>query len=63
MGGKQYVLAGSNGGGMAQIFLCARGVARMIVEGVPYEDTGLPMPFKTTEERLARDVEISRASM
>ncbi|OQN97528.1 hypothetical protein B0A48_16681 [Cryoendolithus antarcticus] len=50
--GKQYVLAGYNGGGMAMIFLCAEGVAEMIVNGKPYEDTGLPMMMKSTAGRL-----------
>lgn len=50
--GSQYILAGFNGGGNALIFLSAKGLARMIVEGIPYEKTGLPRLFKTTKERL-----------
>ncbi|KAK6412043.1 hypothetical protein LTR95_018022 [Oleoguttula sp. CCFEE 5521] len=50
--GKQYVLAGYNGGGMAMIFLCAEGVAEMIVNAKLFEDTGLPMMMKSTAGRL-----------
>nr|OQO27275.1 hypothetical protein B0A51_04911 [Rachicladosporium sp. CCFEE 5018] len=50
--GRQYVLAGYNGGGMAMIFLCAEGVAEMIVNGKSYEDTGLPMMMKSTAKRM-----------
>lgn len=49
--GQQYVLAGFNGGGMSMIFLCAQGVAKMI-DGTPYEQSGLPRLFKTSVERL-----------
>lgn len=50
---NQYILAGYNGGGMAMIFLAARGVARMVMEGVGFEETGVPWFFETTPERLA----------
>lgn len=50
--GSQYILAGFNGGGNALIFLCAKGLARMMLEGIPYEETGLPRLFKTSRERL-----------
>lgn len=48
----QVMIAGFNGHGMPQVFLSAEGVARMIVEGTAYEETGLPQLFKTTSERL-----------
>ena len=50
--GSQYILAGYNGGGMAMIFLCARGLAKMINDGTAFEETGLPRLFKTCDERL-----------
>ena len=50
--GRHYVLAGFNGGGMAMIFLCAKGIAQMISKEEVYETTALPMMFKTTRERL-----------
>lgn len=49
---EQMVIAGFNGHGMPQIFLSARGVARMVVEGTPYGETGLPRLFQTTPARL-----------
>jgi glycine/D-amino acid oxidase-like deaminating enzyme len=50
--GSQYVIAGFNGGGNAMIFLCAKGLAKMVLKGIPFEKSGLPMFFKTTTERL-----------
>ncbi|OJJ82338.1 NAD(P)/FAD-dependent oxidoreductase [Aspergillus glaucus CBS 516.65] len=49
---EQTVIAGFNGHGMPQIFLSALGVARMIVEGTEYGNTGLPRLFEATLERL-----------
>ncbi|KAF4312646.1 FAD dependent oxidoreductase [Botryosphaeria dothidea] len=51
---NQWILAGFNGGGNALIFLSAKGVARMVLDDVPFEETGTGIPafFKTTEERL-----------
>lgn len=37
---------------MAMAFMAARGVARMIGEGIPFEETGIPMCMKTTQARL-----------
>ncbi|KAL1651937.1 hypothetical protein SLS58_000060 [Diplodia intermedia] len=53
---NQWILAGFNGGGNALVFLCAKAVAKMVLEGVPFEETGVDVPamFKTTEERLAK---------
>ncbi|KAH7036807.1 FAD dependent oxidoreductase [Macrophomina phaseolina] len=52
---NQWILAGFNGGGNALIFLSAKGVARMVLDDIPFEetDTGIPAMFKTTEKRLA----------
>ncbi|KAA8650654.1 NAD(P)/FAD-dependent oxidoreductase [Aspergillus tanneri] len=50
----QMIIAGFNGHGMPQIFLSAKGIAAMIVDGAPYEETGLPHLFKTTAARLER---------
>ncbi|KAK3066239.1 hypothetical protein LTR53_017499 [Teratosphaeriaceae sp. CCFEE 6253] len=49
---RQYVLAGYNGGGNAMIFLCAKGVAEMVLRGLPYQATGLPSMFECRQERL-----------
>ncbi|KAK6431847.1 hypothetical protein LTR95_011989 [Oleoguttula sp. CCFEE 5521] len=56
--GKQYVLAGYNGGGMAMIFLCAEGVAEMIVNGRSYEETGLPIMMESTAKRMRGRFEV-----
>lgn len=57
----QLVIAGFNGHGMPQIFLSAQGIARMIMMGAVYEDTGLPRLFKTTVTRLERKVDKTHA--
>ncbi|KAI1657484.1 FAD dependent oxidoreductase [Daldinia decipiens] len=49
----QWVCAGFNGHGMARIFTCAPGVAKLILGG-SWDDTGLPECFEITEERLER---------
>jgi len=48
----QYILAGFTGHGMPQIFLAAEGIAKMVVNGLSFEDTGLPRLFKTTSTRI-----------
>jgi glycine/D-amino acid oxidase-like deaminating enzyme len=49
---SQFILAGFSGHGMPQILLASRGIASMVTEDIPYEQTGLPTVFKTTNERL-----------
>lgn len=49
------VLAGFNGAGMPHIFLTAEGIAKMMRENVPFEESGIPRGFRTCEERLDRD--------
>lgn len=51
----QYVVAGFNGGGMSFIFLCARGIAEMVVNGKSFRGSGVPKRFKATPERLEKD--------
>ena len=53
---NHYILAGFNGAGMAHIFLTAKGIAKMITEDIPFEKSDIPRIFKTTEERLEKDV-------
>ncbi|RDW72918.1 FAD dependent oxidoreductase superfamily protein-2 [Coleophoma cylindrospora] len=48
----QFVAAGFNGHGMPVIFLATKGIAKMILEGKSFEETGVPKIFKTTNERL-----------
>ncbi|RHZ60856.1 hypothetical protein CDV55_106812 [Aspergillus turcosus] len=50
----QFVLAGLNGHGMPVVWLAAEGLARMVGEGVAFEQTGMPRLFKTTRDRIER---------
>ena len=56
--GKQWVLAGFNGGGMALILTAAKAVARMVRDDVGFEEVKgefkLPEFFATSEERLKK---------
>lgn len=38
-----------------QIFLAAEGIATMVVDGVVFEETGLPRPLKTTRSQSRID--------
>jgi glycine/D-amino acid oxidase-like deaminating enzyme len=48
----QLIIAGFSGHGMPQIFLAAKGIARMIREGILFEETGVPRLYRTSQERL-----------
>ena len=50
---SQYILAGFSGHGMPQILLASKGLAAMVTDNLSYEQTGLPIMFKTTNERLS----------
>lgn len=52
---NQFIIAGFTGHGMPQVFLCAKGLAAMVVEGADFKSTGIPRLFQVTEERLASD--------
>ncbi|KAI1213663.1 FAD dependent oxidoreductase [Annulohypoxylon truncatum] len=49
----QWICAGFNGHGMARIFTCAPGVAKLILGG-SWADTGLPECFEITQERIEK---------
>ncbi|KAI0126846.1 FAD dependent oxidoreductase [Xylariales sp. AK1849] len=49
----QWICAGFNGHGMARIFTCAPGVAKLVLGGT-WDDTGLPECFELTEARLEK---------
>ena len=50
---SQYILAGYNGGGMSFIFLCAQGLAKLVMDDkAHFSDTGLPPTLQTSLERL-----------
>jgi hypothetical protein len=59
----QYICAGFSGHGMPQILGAAKGVARMVIEGVPYERTGLPSIFQETRARLDSPVNLMEESL
>jgi glycine/D-amino acid oxidase-like deaminating enzyme len=50
---SQYIIAGFSGHGMPQILLASKGLATMVTDNLTYEQTGLPIMFKTTKERLS----------
>ncbi|KAI3391130.1 hypothetical protein diail_7915, partial [Diaporthe ilicicola] len=49
----QWICAGHNGHGMARTFTAAPGLVKLM-NGVSWEETGLPDPYRITAERLAR---------
>lgn len=49
---NQYICAGFNGAGMPHIFLSTKGLARMLRDGAPFEDVGIPRIFQVSEERI-----------
>lgn len=49
---NQFVIAGFTGHGMPQIFLSAKGIAEMTLEGVDFKSTGVPRVYELTQERL-----------
>jgi hypothetical protein len=50
---SQYIIAGFSGHGMPQILQASKGLAAMVTDNLSYEQTGLPIMFKTTKERLS----------
>lgn len=57
----QHIIAGFNGAGMLFIFLSSQGLARMVTDNVPFEETGIPRIFKFTSDRLQDMIEASKA--
>jgi hypothetical protein len=55
--GNPIVLTVYNGGTMPLIFWTVEGIAKMIREDVPFEQSGILKNFKITEERLKKDIE------
>lgn len=49
---NQFICAGFSGHGMPQILSASKGLAQMVAEGIPFEETGLPSLFKATQARL-----------
>ncbi|KAL3489694.1 FAD dependent oxidoreductase-domain-containing protein [Aspergillus germanicus] len=48
----QWIIGGFTGHGMPQVFLAAEGVAKMVLRGLTFCETGLPRLFETTQARL-----------
>jgi len=48
----QFIIAAFSGHGMPQILLSSKAVGAMVRDGIPFEETGLPSVFKTTEARV-----------
>ncbi|KAL2857630.1 FAD dependent oxidoreductase [Aspergillus pseudodeflectus] len=58
----QWIIGGFTGHGMPQVFLAAEGLAKMVMDGLDFQDTGLPRLFQTTQMRLgAKGSSISNA--
>ncbi|KAK8258251.1 FAD dependent oxidoreductase-domain-containing protein [Phyllosticta capitalensis] len=55
---NQFLMGGFNGHGMPLICLTSKGLAKMVLHDVPFEETGIPRVFKTTQERLDNDVNL-----
>lgn len=53
----QHIIAGFNGAGMLFIFLSSQGLARMVVDDIPFEQTGIPRIFQFSSERLKQMAE------
>lgn len=47
-----FIMAGWTGHGMPQIFLSAKGMANMIIDGMLFRETGIPRLFEETLARL-----------
>ncbi|KAJ5280157.1 hypothetical protein N7478_005529 [Penicillium angulare] len=50
----QFILAGFNGHGMPVIWLSSKGLAKIVMDDLKFEETGLPRLFETTKFRIDR---------
>lgn len=55
----QHIIAGFNGAGMLFIFLSSQGLARMVLDDILFEQTGVPRIFEFTSGRLQQMKDIS----
>nr|POE63408.1 gamma-glutamylputrescine oxidoreductase [Quercus suber] len=51
---NQFVIAGFNGHGMPVIWLSGKGLAKIMNEGVPFRESGIPRVFETSRHRVQR---------
>ncbi|QKD56842.2 FAD dependent oxidoreductase [Fusarium oxysporum Fo47] len=47
-----FIMGGFTGHGMPQVFLCAKGLADMVLHNTKFEATGIPRIFEESEKRL-----------
>ncbi|KAF4337998.1 hypothetical protein FBEOM_8097 [Fusarium beomiforme] len=47
-----FIMGGFTGHGMPQIFLCGQAIAKFLLHGVSFKDTGLPRLFEESQARL-----------
>ncbi|TVY70578.1 putative oxidoreductase OrdL [Fusarium oxysporum f. sp. cubense] len=47
-----FIMGGFTGHGMPQVFLCAKGMADMVLSNAEFEKTGIPKVFQETKGRL-----------
>jgi len=47
-----WIAAGFQGHGMPVIWLTMKGIAKMVGRGASWEESGIPNPYRTTQERL-----------
>ncbi|KAF5963435.1 oxidoreductase [Fusarium bulbicola] len=52
---NMFIMGGFTGHGMPQVFLAAKGISRMVLENLPFSETGIPKLFEETEVRLKSD--------
>ena len=50
----QFIIAGFNGHGMPVIWLPAKELAKMVIQGVLFGETSMPLLFQTTQFRIDR---------
>ncbi|KAJ4252747.1 hypothetical protein NW762_010653 [Fusarium torreyae] len=48
-----YIMGGFTGHGMPQVFLCAKGLAKMVLHQTDFQSTGIPRLFEESRVRLS----------
>ncbi|CAJ0550004.1 Ff.00g099340.m01.CDS01 [Fusarium sp. VM40] len=48
-----YIMGGFTGHGMPQVFLCAKGLANMVLQQTDFQSTGIPRLFEESRPRLS----------
>ncbi|RTE83188.1 hypothetical protein BHE90_002277 [Fusarium euwallaceae] len=50
---SMFIMGGFTGHGMPQVFLCARGMADVVLGNKEFNDAGIPRLFQESKERLS----------